>query len=89
MKFIDGYPGKYVVLARRKGNRWYIAGINGGNTPREITLNVSFVSKSSEGFIITDSDNARNFIKKDIDFSNPLNITMQPYGGFVIKTLSK
>lgn len=28
IKYIDGYPGKYVVLARRKGNNWYIAGIN-------------------------------------------------------------
>ena len=26
--FIDGYPGKYVVLARRNGNNWYIAGLN-------------------------------------------------------------
>ncbi len=25
---IDGYPGKYVVLARRKGDKWYVAGIN-------------------------------------------------------------
>jgi len=28
VRLIDGYPGKYVVLARRKGNKWYIAGIN-------------------------------------------------------------
>ncbi|MCG6915541.1 glycoside hydrolase family 97 protein [bacterium BMS3Abin03] len=86
VKFIDGYPGKYVVLARRKGNQWYIAGINGENASRKITLNVSFVSKSSKGFIITDSDNVRSFVKRDIDFSNPIIITMQPYGGFVIKT---
>ncbi|MBN1925977.1 MAG: glycoside hydrolase family 97 catalytic domain-containing protein [Prolixibacteraceae bacterium] len=28
IKFIDGYPGKYVILARRHGNKWYVAGIN-------------------------------------------------------------
>ena len=28
IRFIDGYPGKYVVLARRKGDKWYVAGIN-------------------------------------------------------------
>ena len=89
VKFIDGYPGKYVVLARRKGDKWYIAGINGENISRKITLNVSFVSKSSTGLIITDSDNAKSFVKGDIDFSKPINITMQPYGGFVIKALSK
>jgi len=89
VKFIDGYPGKYVVLARRKGNRWYIAGINGENKTHKITLNVPFISKSTKGFIITDLDNAKDFVKKDIDFSGPINITMQAYGGFVIKTLSE
>jgi len=29
IKFIDGYPGKYAILARKKDNAWYIAGING------------------------------------------------------------
>lgn len=28
VRFIDGYPGKYVVLARRHGEKWYIAGVN-------------------------------------------------------------
>lgn len=34
---VDGYPGEYVVMARRKGDRWYIAGINGTNEPRTVT----------------------------------------------------
>ena len=85
VKFIDGYPGKYVVLARRKGEKWYIGGINGENTVRKISLNFSFIDKTSKGFIITDSDN-NNFVKEDIDFSTPLNLVLQSYGGFVIKT---
>lgn len=28
VRFIDGYPGKYVIMARRKGQKWYVAGIN-------------------------------------------------------------
>ena len=55
-------------------------------TTRKITLDVSFISKSLKGFIITDSDNAKNFVKKDVDFSKFINIIMQPHGGFVIKT---
>lgn len=89
VKFIDGYPGKYVVLARKKGDRWFIAGINGENSERKITLNFPFSNNTSKGIIITDSDNAKDFIKRDIDFSSPLNLTLQPHGGFVIKTLSK
>jgi alpha-glucosidase len=89
VKFIDGFPGKYVVLARKKGDGWYIAGINGEKSQRTITLNIPFINKVSEGILITDSDNAKDFIKRDIDLSTPINLTLQPYGGFVIKTLLK
>ena len=30
-KLLAGYPGEEVILARRKGNVWYIGGINGTN----------------------------------------------------------
>jgi hypothetical protein len=86
VKFIDGYPSKFVVLARRKGDKWYIAGINGENTIRKISLNFSFIKKSLKGFIITDSDITMNLVKRDVDFRTPLNLELQPNGGFVIKT---
>lgn len=85
VKFIDGYPGKYVVLARKNGNQWYIAGINGENAERTIELNIPFIGKTSKGIIITDSDNAKSFIKRNIDFSKPVKVTMHPYGGFVVR----
>ena len=31
-KFIDGYPGKYVILARRSGDKWYVAGVTADKT---------------------------------------------------------
>ena len=88
VKFIDGFPGEFVVLARKKGNIWYIAGINGENSERTIKMNLSFINNKSKGSIITDSDQ-KELIKKDIDFSKSLEITMFPKGGFVIKTLSE
>ncbi len=36
VRFVDGYPGKYIILARRHGNTWYVAGVNA----RKETLNV-------------------------------------------------
>ena len=32
-RFIDGYPGKYVILARRSGSKWYVAGVTSDGTP--------------------------------------------------------
>jgi hypothetical protein len=75
------------VLARKKGERWYIAGINGENSQRTITLDVPFISNLSKGTLITDSSNAKDFVKKGVDFLKPIKLDMCPYGGFVIKTL--
>ncbi len=83
VKFIDGYPGKYVVLARKKGNEWFIAGINGEASERSVVLDLSSFN-SSKNIIITDSE--KEFLKTDIDLSKPVKITIQSYGGFVIKT---
>lgn len=37
-RFIDGYPGRYVVMARRHGTRWYIAAINAQDQPQEVVI---------------------------------------------------
>ena len=86
LKFIDGFPGKYVVLARRKGKSWYIAGINGQNQARTLTIKTPFIKNELKGVIITDLDNGKEFTKDEINFSEPLTVKMLPYGGFVIKT---
>ena len=88
VKFIDGYPGKYVVLARKTGGVWHIAGINGEHSPRTITLDVPFISTATEGVLIGDSDAGKDFIERKADFSKPIQLILQPYGGFVNKTVS-
>jgi hypothetical protein len=87
VKFIDGYPGKYVVLARKRGGVWYIAGINGEASPRTITLRVPFISTASKGVLIGDSDTEKDFVERKVDFSKPIQLILQPCGGFVIKTV--
>jgi hypothetical protein len=87
VKFIDGFPGKFVVLARQKGKKWYIAGINGENSERTITLNAPFISGTSRGILITDEGETKDFKKTEVDFSAPVKVPMLPYGGFVMKTI--
>jgi len=38
VRFIDGYPGRYVIMARRCGSKWYVAGINADDQPVKRTL---------------------------------------------------
>lgn len=39
-RFVDGYPGKYVVLARRQGDTWYLAAVNAGKEPLKLKLDL-------------------------------------------------
>ncbi len=41
IKLLDGYPGKYLTIARQKGNEWYIGGISADNM-REKAQKISF-----------------------------------------------
>lgn len=52
VKFIDGYPGKLLVVARKKDNSWYVSGINGENVEKQLTLDLSFL-KNYKGELIT------------------------------------
>ena len=44
VRFIDGYPGKYVVLARRHGDTWYVAGINATQEPLKLKVDLPMLS---------------------------------------------
>ncbi|TWT87739.1 Retaining alpha-galactosidase precursor [Pseudobythopirellula maris] len=37
-RFIAGYPGSHAAIARRSGDRWYVAAINGSDEPQQVTL---------------------------------------------------
>jgi hypothetical protein len=84
--FVAGYPAKDIVMARRKGNVWYIAGINGENQKKKLQLDLSFLSKDISGTLITDEPAEDKLLIKDVTLSSMenLDIELEPYGGFVI-----
>jgi hypothetical protein len=83
VKFIEGFPGKYVVLARRSGAKWYISGINAENTDKHVTLNLSSFGKK-KAILITDAAEPLSFATEK-DIKTPTKqITMKPTGGFVM-----
>lgn len=85
IQFIDGYPGKYVVLARRHAGKWYIAGINAEKTPVKLNLNLSMLLAGETVQLYVDDAKLQG--KKSIVKLNKkreLQITMPCNGGFVI-----
>ncbi|MCU0325986.1 MAG: glycoside hydrolase family 97 protein [Spirosomaceae bacterium] len=86
-RFVEGQPNDYVVLARRKGEDWYISGINGKNTPRSITLNPSFLQQAIyQKQTVLDGATARQITSTSEVYNptNPISINMLPYGGFTV-----
>ena len=79
---IEGEPGEYVVLARRTGDAWYIAGLNGLTEGKTITLDLKKYG-DKEAQLITDSE-PRTFDIRNLA-AEMHEIKMLPYGGFVIK----
>jgi hypothetical protein len=82
VRFIDGYPGKFAVIARKAGDKWIVAGINGAPEEKKLLLDLSFI-KSVKGHIITD-DGSGSFTQSEIMPSKTANVTIMPNGGFVI-----
>jgi hypothetical protein len=84
-RMVDGYPGKYAVIARRSGDTWYIAGINATDTDKKLTLDLSFVGVK-QGIIISDGETGeRSFSQRGIAAGKKVAVTIKPHGGFVIK----
>lgn len=87
VKFIDGYPGKLYVVARKAGNKWYVAGINGEGARKELTLDLGFL-KNRKAQLIASGDvtgDEPSFDVKNIvvPASGKLNITLKENDGFV------
>ncbi|MCR5696417.1 MAG: glycoside hydrolase family 97 C-terminal domain-containing protein, partial [Marinilabiliaceae bacterium] len=81
-KFVCGYPGEYVVLARRKGTTWYIAGINGKDDGQNIAINIDFIEQASDIQAFFDDD--KNGWKIEHLEQLPQNIACMARGGFLI-----
>jgi hypothetical protein len=87
VKLIDGFPGKYVVMARKSGDKWYLAGINSQPEAQKLTLDLSALKGvAAKATLITDGDTNRSFVQKPIEISNnKLEVEIQPNGGFVVE----
>jgi len=56
VRFIDGYPGKYVVLARRHGSKWYIAGVNAQKESLKLKVKLPMIEAGKEFKLYGDDD---------------------------------
>lgn len=83
--FIDGYPGKYAVLARRHGNRWYIAGINAQKESLKLSLNLPMLNNGDVVVTYTDGKQGEPQRKElSVKTATSVPVTIQPNGGVIL-----
>lgn len=84
-RFIDGYPGRYVVLARRHGNIWYIAAANATAEPLKLKLSLPMLPAGEAVSVYLDDKKLQPQCKEQkIKSDGTLQLTLQPQGGAVI-----
>ena len=83
-RFIDGYPGKYVVMARKATNgRWYIAGLNAQKEPLVLTLDLKAFGSLTK-MLIDDKKMQPIQTAVKTDKKGKVKVVIQPNGGLVI-----
>ena len=85
VRFIDGYPGKYVILARRHGDKWYIAGVNPQKETLQLKVNLPMFSNGEKVRLFSDDKVLQGGVKQiGIGKKQELQLTIPCNGGVLI-----
>jgi hypothetical protein len=84
VKFVDGFPGRYVVLARRAEGRWYVAGINAQKTPMDVTLPLAGLGIRGTGTLIADGEGGNLSFRTGRVEGKSAVVNLRDRGGFVM-----
>jgi hypothetical protein len=85
VKFIDGYPGRYVILARRSGSKWYVVGINAQDAPLKTTITLPMFDQTAPLTVYSDDDQLNGSVKSmKQNRKQQFAVTIPKNGGLVI-----
>ena len=85
VKFVDGYPGKYVIIARRSGNTWYVAGVNAEKTALTKKITLPMLNAGATAKMYSDDAQLNGSVKEvKINKKKQMTVTIHCNGGLVI-----
>lgn len=82
--FIDGYPGKFAVLARRHGEQWYVAAINAGDEVKEVNIALPMLSGQIVSHYSDNKDRTPQLSRVSVGEEGEIRLTVQPGGGSIL-----
>lgn len=85
VRFIDGYPGKYVVMARRHGDKWYVAGVNAQKETLKVKVNLPMFSSGETLRLYSDDKMLTGSVKQlKMGKKQEVQLTIPCNGGILI-----
>lgn len=90
IKFIDGFPGSHIILARRKGNDWYIGGMT--DASRTVDIQLNFLEEGNDYNALIFNDDSQTSMKreyKSVTNNSILSFNLLERGGFAIRLKAK
>lgn len=83
-RFLDGYPGKYVVLARQHGDNWYVAGLNAEAQAKTMTIKMPEWKGQTINCYVDDAQKGPQLRQLKFDKTGQAKVTIQPNGGIIL-----
>ncbi|WP_302446723.1 glycoside hydrolase family 97 protein [Paraprevotella clara] len=85
VRFIDGYPGKYVILARRHGDKWYVAGVNAQQETLKTEITLPMWASGTELQVYADDKELQGEVKSvKLGKKQTVKVTIPCNGGLLI-----
>ena len=88
-KYLLGEPGTYLVIARKKGDHWYVGGINGQRNSQSVTVPLSFLPSGVQYSMLRIADGSSNTtfdeLQGTVESTGSITVTMSANGGFVVR----
>jgi alpha-glucosidase len=92
-KVLDGVPGEYITIARRRGKEWFIGSMTNWS-PRQLDLPLAFLGDGQyRAEIYADAEDADRYpknvsiVKKTVDRAAHLNARLAPGGGYAVRLI--
>ena len=82
-RFVDGYPGKYVVLARRQGDTWYLAAVNAGKEPLKLKLDLEMFAGKTVALYKDDKKGEPELTSLKVKENGKVQLEIRPQGGIL------
>lgn len=86
IRFIDGYPGKYIVIARRHGDKWIVSGVNAQDTTLKMKIDLSaFFDKGDMIKLYSDNGKLEGSVSEvKVNRKQEIAVSIPKNGGLVI-----